>query len=462
MPRPYLQVALTYVQRPFSSVGGSFLTLFILFILTAGFFTIGMADGPNANHHEFSPLHLMLFVILFAYWAIHSKEQFADARASLIPGFRRIHGAVASLTAIVFGIVLPAAFAPIIGWQSLAFVSITILLFGASLWFVLLHNNVINWLILLGVASTLTEPIRGGLEQIVLGHSPVHAFALFGIGAALSIVGIVRLLRINEEMPEYHLNLQVDREGQFQMSGRQWQTFLKSRTQGLRGRLLEKFTARSIYHAHHASDSKWSRVQRWLVSDFSGWSICPHPAWYYLFLLMFYLLTADKEMIYVWAAIFFPAMHSVVWLQRKKPFLSHELMLPVERDAYLKQLGMAAVESQLVEWGTSMAALFLVIFTTALELRVELLAYTIAYSALAQIWFFGVGVWLHRFRSIVLPWIIGPLFTFIPASTPLIALHAPFLSRWRPLILPIGVLLACLGMLFAWRAYRYWLITDFD
>jgi hypothetical protein len=434
----------------------------MLFMLTASFFIMGMADGHNENHHEFSPFHLMLFVALFAYWGIHSKEQFADARASLVPGFRAVHGAVASLMAIVFGIVLPATIAPMIGWQSLAFVSITVLLFGATLWCILLRNNVLGWPILLGFASAFTKPIRGGLEQIVLGHNPVLAFALFGIGAVLSIAGIVRLFRIKEEMPEYHLKTEFHGEGQLQMSDRQWQTFLKSYFQGVRGRLFDKFMARLIYHARHASDSNWSGVHRWVVSYSNVWSTCSHfIGFYFVLLLMSWFPGEGKNMIYLWPVLF-SSFVSFERLRRKKPFLSRDLLMPVKRDAYLRQLGMATVESYLVDRGACMAVLILLTFTTAVKLPPELLAYIIAFYALSQIWFFGLEVWLLSFRSTGLAYVILS-FAVFPTIAPLVVLLAPFTpTKWRLLALLMGGLLACFGMLLTWRAYRRWLVTDFD
>jgi hypothetical protein len=463
MPNPYLQVALTYVRRPFSSVLQSFLTLVILFMLNSSFFIIGMAGGYDGNHHEFLPFHLLLFIVLFAYWGIHSKEQFADARASLIPGFRTVHGTVASLTAIFFGIVLPATIAPMIGWQSIGFVSLTVLLFGAILWFVLLQNNVLGWLILFGFAATFTTPVRGGLEQIVLGHSPVHAFTLFGTGAILSIAGIVRLFRINEEMQEYHLKLDVhNRGGQFQMSGLQWQRFFKRHYIGGRGRLFEKFMARLIYHARHGSDSNWSGVHRWVVSYFSVWSTCScFIGFYFVLLFMSWFLGEGENMIYAFPVIF-SSFGTFQQLRSKKPFLSRDLVMPVKRDAYLKQLGMAAAESYLVDWGTCMAVLILLTFTAAVKLPSELLAYTIAFSALAQIWFFGLEVWLLSFRSIVLT-SVTLIFAVVLTTAPLVVLIAPFSpTKWRLLALLMGGLLACFGLLLTWQAYRRWLVTDFD
>jgi hypothetical protein len=128
MPNPYFQVARTYLQRLFCSLKRSLITSGIALFLFIGCFS---------QKQAFPPARLVPFIALFAYWAIHVKGQFTNAQASLTPGFRRVHGVVAIIVAIIFVIILPGVAAPLIGWQSLGFVSISTLLFGILLWIIL-------------------------------------------------------------------------------------------------------------------------------------------------------------------------------------------------------------------------------------------------------------------------------------------------------------------------------------
>jgi len=128
MPNPYFQVAHTYLQRLFCSLERSLITSGIALLLFISCFS---------QKHAFPPARLVPFIALFAYWAIHVKGQFTNAQASLTPGFRRVHGVVAIIVAIIFVIILPGVAAPLIGWQSLGFVSISTLLFGILLWIIL-------------------------------------------------------------------------------------------------------------------------------------------------------------------------------------------------------------------------------------------------------------------------------------------------------------------------------------
>ena len=128
MHNPYFEVALTYLQRLFCSLVRTLITSGIALLLFISCFS---------QKHAFPPARLVPFIALFAYWAIHVKGQFTNAQASLTPGFRRVHGVVAIIVAIIFVIILPGVAAPLIGWQSLGFVSISTLLFGILLWIIL-------------------------------------------------------------------------------------------------------------------------------------------------------------------------------------------------------------------------------------------------------------------------------------------------------------------------------------
>ena len=48
----------------------------------------------------------MLAMALFAVFAIHVKGQFADSRARLTPGFRRVHASVAAAVALLLAVLL--------------------------------------------------------------------------------------------------------------------------------------------------------------------------------------------------------------------------------------------------------------------------------------------------------------------------------------------------------------------
>ena len=104
----------------------------------------------------------MPFALLFGFLVVHVKEQFADSRTHLMPGFRRIHSAIAGVAAVLCAVLLPAIFAWVIGWNPTGFVAITILLFGTILWMRLstlawFHCLALfGWLLLLRAGESIT------------------------------------------------------------------------------------------------------------------------------------------------------------------------------------------------------------------------------------------------------------------------------------------------------------------
>ncbi len=88
----------------------------------------------------------------------------------------------------------------------------------------------------------------------------------------------------------------------------------------------------------------------------------------------------------------------------------------------------------------------------------------LASSALMQVWFFGLGVWLSRFRSMGLI-MVAMLLGFALAQALVIFLflfmYGPT-SPWHAYQIPIAGLFAIGGVLFIHHAYRCWLAADLD
>ena len=111
-PNPYVQVVLTYVRRPFSSWRG-----WLMSFLCFGMLIWVLCNGRSGNQQEFGGLPLIVFTSwgVLTFLAVHVKGQFADSRAHLTPGFRRVHGTVAAAAALIFAVILPETFAPVFG-----------------------------------------------------------------------------------------------------------------------------------------------------------------------------------------------------------------------------------------------------------------------------------------------------------------------------------------------------------
>ena len=248
MPNPYFQVARTYLQRPARLLHRSLL----ISIVSGIFFFHAFMFFSRGWILQF---YLFPFIVLFSCWGIHVKEQFAAPRASLMPGFRKAHGVVATIAAFGFVILLPGLTALLINRQPIGFISITIFLSGIILWALLRLGNTSLPLIAVIWISTIFNPTRNVIEKIVSGKEPVQVLIIISIGAILSITGFIRLFLLNEKNPEYHLNLN---SAIYDFRGwRRWFTNRRS--------------VRMIYHARHASDFYWSKILRWNFLNSSVW-----------------------------------------------------------------------------------------------------------------------------------------------------------------------------------------------
>ena len=197
---PYVQVALTYLRRPLASwltaaASIAFVCIFTWFTLLgrAGILTDAWA------------VQFVYFFGLFIFLAMHMKGQFVNSRAHLTPNFRRVHATVAAVTALSVAGLMPAVLSWLMGWHSLGFVAVVVLLFGTVLWVIVKDAN---WMLFAmmagGTAFFATEWGPAHFREVVSGHFEFQAAAILSLGIWISLAAGARLVGINEDMPEYH------------------------------------------------------------------------------------------------------------------------------------------------------------------------------------------------------------------------------------------------------------------
>ena len=156
---PYAQVALTYLRRPFSSwkLGLVFVGAIMLFVLTV-FGLGGMGRGQNFAVHQLLPL-----TFLFLFLVVHVKDQFADPRARLTPGFRRgscddcRRGGRGLRRFAAGGVAWP------LGWHSIGLIALAVVLLATILWMLLTMSG---WVSLPGLAAWCWLPTEAGRECV--------------------------------------------------------------------------------------------------------------------------------------------------------------------------------------------------------------------------------------------------------------------------------------------------------
>jgi hypothetical protein len=236
---------------------------------------------------------------------------------------------------------------------------------------------------------------------------------------------------------------------------------------GLRDWFLEKRMAALTEHVRRASTSSWSRVCRWQVGIPSGWSM-----WFVglgAFLLSLLMNrrfggTPPVHTIVVMGSIFpMSALWAALW--RRQTNTQYEFLLPVDRKAHLRQLGMAAAISQLQLWaGMSVGAILPWALGGVRDPFPPALAGVLVFSALSQIWLFGVAVWFLRYRSRALA-VTGLMLGVYSCMIPAVMMLRPGPTgdcRYGDTVLWGAAIAAVLGVLLTYGAYRRWLVTDLD
>ena len=265
MANPYVQVALTYIRRPISSWLARFVSAMFICMLIG--FAIADRAGPLRDS---AFVQILTFYSLFALLALHMKGQFVNSRARLIPGYRRVHAAIAAVAALLAAVVLPAAISWFMGWHSLGFVAVAVLLFGTVLWLTA-KNARWAWLALMAgwAAFCSTQSGQAYFQGLIYGQIEPQALAILGLGTLITLLAGTRLLRLNEEVPGYHFRLGWEGHG----GQRTGQTrFDEGRIlPGLVDWFAEREMARLTRHARRATASRWSRICRWQAGMTADW-----------------------------------------------------------------------------------------------------------------------------------------------------------------------------------------------
>jgi hypothetical protein len=456
MTNPYVQVALTYIRRPFSSFDAS-----LMFFACLGMTTIVLRSSSDGHVW---PSALIVLPFVFVPVAMHIKEQFASPRAHLTPGFRRAHLVVAAASASVLAILLPAWWSWVAGVHSIGLVAVAVCLFGITFWYVLVQSRWLNWLLTAAWCfAMLSHQDHGGvLDQLVSGHSEPQCVGWLVVGVLIAVLGAVRLARLSEDMPEYHRRIRTRRGAKDQMTG-QRPVDDGMAPRGLKDWFVERHMDALTRYAAHASASWWSRACRWQAGITFGWAV-----WFWgLGAVIFYQIVFWRErpadvMLLCPGLVFAPAFITATQWTRRASALAYELLMPVKRASYLLQLGTAAALSQLQLWGAiSISLLIWRLLAVREAAPLIAVANILVISGLCQVWLFGMVVFLSLYDDLFPNVVVGAVAVVIPICL-VFWPGESMATEWQFTIWLVAGLFAMLGLLLAWAAYRRWLVADLD
>lgn len=455
---PYVQVALTYLRRPFSSWVLALISTFFICLLGA----VSLA-GRVGTLKDPVYVQLMLFLSLAIFLTIHVKGQFVDWRAHLTPRYRRAHAVVAAAAILICAAILPAILAGVLGVHPLGLAAVSVLLFGATAWVIVQDAT---WTCFaLAAAWTAFISLDSGqawFRSLLSGQLAVPALAILGLGALAILLAGIRLIRCDEGKWTYDSTLHLDSDWG-EKTRRGWSPDGRI-LPGLRDGIQAREMARLTRLARRAPESPWARVCRWQAGMMGGCSLgllvlailvlmqamnwwittrTPRPAVAMMGLISMILT-------------FLPAVIAAMGVFQTRRFkLGLESLRPVQRSNHLRQVGMAVFVNHFQLWGGLSAALVLWwLLVGPRPLLLASLGGVLLFSAAFQLLVFGVAVWTARERSGLLAvLILSPLFFVTAIGSP---------ERWPRQASWIAPILAMVALLVVWDAYRRWLVADLE
>ncbi len=142
--------------------------------------------------------------------------------------------------------------------------------------------------------------------------------------------------------------------------------------------------------------------------------------------------------------------------------LAFELLLPIDRAAYIRQVGMAVALSQLQLWIVGGAGGILWWLTVVHQpLRFVVVANILVISALFQIGLFGIVVLAVRYAAAFLAGVaLAATFGVVSLLVLTDVAGRTPLAQWEYATWCIAGLFAALGVLLTWVAHCCWLGAD--
>jgi len=425
--------------------------------------------GRNAQHpgNTGVPYATFGFCFMYCFAALITqiKQLFATPLASLLPGYRVPHLVVALILAVPVLVVVPllvslglqlpilpllgltVAFCALVAWgvyrNSVPFMGLAL-----ALWFApsLFAAYVFLWHFL--TDNTLATAL-GGL--LLLGAGVV-GFAFF----------VRRLLRLNEEMPEYARNVPTNYWDSLK-SLRSYRPATRVNYQSRWGQFFyDPYDADVAALAATGHWGFWRRVARWRMAQSTRRAMIPVAVMMAFMTGLGLRGSGEGGVIFAVSQLLMVPMYLILVRQvPRQPMLGYESLRPVTRRAYLKENALA-IGLQAAELWLLMAVLLVLEMAVLVPgvLGTPQPWLLLGGTALVQPLMVAIALRLLRVQYPLLLLSIGVAFAF---AVPLgiifsdVVLHLAY--RWQALI---GALLVVASGLMLAEAYRYWLRVDLE
>lgn len=461
----YGMVAQTYFTR-------KLLLLFLGFYLLLSIPSFFMANiRTDQFAQEFGMLAPKLFWHAYVcfFFGAHLKQQFANPRARLIPGFAGSHLVVAMLLFVVTVTwsVLPAVGSPNV--SVLGFLAIALHLGALALRLGCSPDPIGTAVFFATIGLPMTSVGRALTSEIVTGAEPILAIAMISAHVASLMLLLNHLMRLDEDDPDYSKvqgfnvwDLRASTQRNFQRNVSLSNNWMLNMIAGSATTRLERATS-----APATTTSQ--RVTLFGLGD--NW---PSPIWMNQIMIglmeVVLLQMGGRNSIQTSqdfrAALMMPMFISlslvmgqwVPWMQRWAR-LGYESLRPVSRREWVWENGIAIAKTVMLNQAF---AILMQVLIVALLLP-QFLTDPVLWEALiwftgCQVFVFGICAWITSYGSILLmSGLMGgcSMVLFAPLGTSAIQ------GSWGiPLMACLSLVLSLIGVWICRLAFKRWCLMD--
>ncbi len=461
------QVAITYLTR-------KMLWLFLLPFGLLSLFSFFERNVPAGNPSQYLAMLLpkLMFLMYVGFGlGAHLKQQFANPRSRLLPGFCGVHLSVVMLffIAVVAWSALPACWVSDVSFLGLSALALHIGAMGLCVG----CSPHPAWIVVAILTFCLPASAwgRGLVAEITTGAEPILALSLISAHVASLVLLLNHLVGLNEDDPDYSkvqpfnaLDLRAATQRNFQ------------RNVSLNGNWMLSLLSVSASGRLERATSVPATVSRQRVALFGLGDNWPSPFLMNMLVIvvveLVLLLMGGRDRIQSPAsfrsALFAPMMISfaLVWAQwvpwmHRWSRLGYESLRPVSRHEWVWENGVAIAKG--IAWNQAVVTLIQIVivaflfptFLTELSLWEALI-----WISGCQVLLFGVCAWLTSHGSLLLvSMVMTPCFVILVA--PWMTSSSPLQIAWSvPLTVCLSLVMSLIGAACCRSAFKRWCQMD--
>jgi hypothetical protein len=401
----YGQAVLAYVaQRPFRWSAAALAAVAAIVLL----------NPPREHSSSLSAAAGVVTLVSLGAAIIASglKEQLADWRSALYPGFRAPHLVVHASLLFMLAVVFPVAIHSRIGVSALGLTALVSTAAAMFIWVILSPvSGSVAWL---SALVLVMSPVQRFVGDLLMEDRPfASSIVLLAAWVAMALMWR-RLVRLHERAAS---GVQTGATLRLRASSTGDPLFSGPRSEPLGARLVQYSSRRFEHMRNVAFAGPFARVYHWRLITSGGWSTPALGAVLALVPAVLLLMASSKEPMLALKAMsdplvlictLVPAFVSTLILPRRWVTLGQESLFPQTRRQFIREMGLAMLRDLYSAWFWSLlltVAMVVVMSVLYASPKIQFNLFDPTYlwlmlcSGACEFLVFGIIVWLMRYRS---------------------------------------------------------------